>query len=314
MIATLTLSAIGLAVSTIALVHAKVKISSVLVHHATHGKLLKNRTANRLVAEAFSTLALTAPFDEYKRIHMIHHTKGTFAGHNDEEARFLHGLGFRPGVKHELLWHLFWATLVSPRFHAKVTMGRLRDNFIQGHPVRNGAAWATWTAIIAAAACAQMLPGLFLGVVLPLVIGGNIGSFLELVSRHRWMIATPMDLRRQFELSHGRFPVAMPPETDAEPRRWMAWTARIAAATLVRLTVVPSDLAWHISHHTGLRPKAGMDVPPWSDATLAYSDAIHQDAELAAQSHTSILAAVDAWFSALAKEAPSQPRAMSREP
>lgn len=306
MIATLTLSAIGLAVATVAFVHAKVKISSVLVHHATHGKLLKNRTANRLVAEAFSILALTTPFDEYRRIHVVHHAKGTFAGHDDEEARFLHGLGFQPGMKREQLWRRFWATLVSPRFHARATLGRLKDNFIHGRPARIGVAWATWGAIIAVAAGAQMLPGLFLGVMLPLMIGGNIGSFLELVSRHRWMIDTPMDLRRQFELSHGRFPAAMPPEAGASGRQWMGWMGRIAAATLARLTVVPSDLAWHISHHTGMRAKEGMQVPAWSDAALAYSDAIRQDAELTAQSHITILGAVDAWFAALEKEAPAR--------
>lgn len=301
MSATLALSALGLLVASIGVVHAKVKISSVLVHHATHGKGLKDAKANRLMAEALSVIALTTPFDEYKRVHNIHHGK-RFAGMEDEEALFLNGLGFRPGVPREQLWKIFWKTLFSPRFHFALTKARLAANFTQATAWHNAAAWGVWGAAVAAATAAGVLPGFIVGFLVPLMVGGNIGSFLELASRHRWMVTPDVEKRRQFELSHGRFTAPEPPAEGASIGAWMAWGVRVAGATVARLTVVPTDLNWHIAHHIGLKRPEGMTTPAWSDAALAHSFDIHADAALAGQSHASILAAIDAWFSALEKE------------
>jgi len=303
MSAAVALSAIGLAASAVALVHAKVKISAVLVHHATHGKGLEDRRGNRLMAEALSAIALTMPFEEYKRVHEIHHRTSTFAGMCDEEAVFLYGLGFRRGSKREDLWKTFWATMFSPRFHATQSVARLGANFVQGSPLRVAGVWGLWASLLAAAVGADVLPGLVLGVVAPVMVGGNIGSFLELVSRHRWMVSAEPGRPRQLDLSHGRFTAPMPPDAGSA-WEWAKWGFRVAVSTLARLTVVPTDLGWHIAHHAGLKRPQWMKTPAWTDAASAYSWHLYRDQSLAYQSYPSILAAADAWFTALEMEAP----------
>lgn len=300
------LSILGAIVAAIALVHVKVKVSSVLVHHATHGKGLKNPLGNRVIAEAMSILVLSTPFAEYKRVHDKHHPISSFASMRDEEAYYLYKLGFQPGTPHAHLWRVFWRTLWSPCFHIHMIMQRLHLNFgYNGSLWRRVITWGFWLSVVASAAYASVLPGLLVGVLLPLLVGGNIASFLELASRHRWLVTPPAGARRQFALSHGRFLAPMPPKSK-NLMIWVRWLQLVLMAVIARLTVVPTDLVWHIAHHIGLQP-ALRDQPAWTDAASAYSALFWLDQGLKVQAHNSILGAIDAWFIALAAEAPIQP-------
>jgi hypothetical protein len=299
---TFVLSVLGQTIGTIGLVHAKVKISSVLVHYATHGKGLKQPMLSRALAEAMSIFVLSTPFKEYKRVHDGHHRNSSFASMADEEARYLFDLGFRPGTPQADLWRTFWQTLWSPSFHAKAISVRLRQNFVREPLARAFAAWAFWLAVLSGTAYAGWLPALLLGVLVPIFIGGNIGSFLELVSRHRWLVTPEKGVRRQFALSHGRFLAPIPPARGAGARVWMRWMMDVIASAMGRLMVVPGDLNWHIAHHIGLAPAVRHAQPPWTDAASAYSAQYWSDEHLRTQSHESILQAVGSWFGALEAE------------
>lgn len=301
---TFALSIVGLAAGAVGLIHAKVKISSVLVHHATHGKGLQQPTANRMLAEGMSILVVSTPFKEYKRVHDGHHRNSSFASVTDEEALYLFDLGFRPGRSQAELWRTFWRTLRSPRFHARAISTRLRQNFAQGPLARLVAAWMFWAAVLSGAAMFGWLWPLMLGVLVPIFIGGNIGSFLELASRHRWLVTPKAGARRQFALSHGRFLTPKPPEKDASVWAYVCWWLDVLVASMSRLMVIPGDLNWHIAHHIGLLPAMPHRPPPWTDAASAYSMQFWDDAQLKSQSHGSILQAVGAWFVALEAETP----------
>lgn len=302
MMTNFALSAIGLAVGTIGLVHAKVKISSVLVHHATHGKGFKRPKINRILAETMSILVLSTPFKEYKRVHDGHHRNSTFASIEDEEARYLFDLGFQPGTPQAELWRTFYRTLWSPRFHAASILTRLRQNFVRGPLARAVAAWAFWITVLSAATWSGWLLSLLLGVLVPILVGGNIGSFLELASRHRWLVTPESGARRQFALSHGRLLVPRALEEGAGTRARMRWLMDVFVALMSRLMVVPGDLNWHIAHHIGLIPAVKHKQPPWTDAASAYSKQFWDDEQVRSQSYGSILQAVGAWFAALEVE------------
>jgi hypothetical protein len=311
----LILHLLGWLAAVLLFAHIKVKASAVLIHHATHRQLLHPRwmsdaarlRLNRGVAEFIGILSLSAPFDIYKKGednqggHDAHHAYKSFATLRDDEARGLYALGFRPGTSRADLWRLFWRTLFSPGFHAREAARRIKANVGAGGWQRRWTAGAIWVSMTAAAAVAQVLPGFLLGCVLPLLAAGNVASFLELVSRHRWLVDTVDPRRRHHELSHGRFQGAMPPDEGAL-LAWLGWVACMVMALVGRITVVPGDLAWHIAHHIGLERLETQGPPAWVDAASSYSALFWRDEALSSQSHATLASAIDAWFVALEQQ------------
>jgi fatty acid desaturase len=289
--------------------HVKVFASSVLLHHATHGELHRDPRWNRLLGEIAGILTLSLPFADYRRIHLGgHHRPDSFADpRTDVEARFLHDEGFRAGVPARRLWRRFLLKQVSPWFHARMAFVRLQANFATGPAGRRLAAVLVWFGAGSIAAATGWLPGFVLGVLAPLLVAGNLGAFWELCSRHRWAIATAsMGENRQFELSHNRLPLPAWSE-GMSAQGTLRFAGSIAARLLSRLAVVPGDLVHHLEHHLGLDRRTRDHGPLWSDTTAAYAERLRTDARLAAQSFTSVSAAIDAWFRALERE-PVRPR------
>jgi len=284
----------------------KVRGSSVLLHHATHGLGFANKRLNRLAGEWAGIVTLSgAGFDEYRRVHSRHHAHASFAQRGlDEEAEGLFELGFQPGRSQRTLWRTFWLTQVNPVWHAQQSWARLRSNFFDGPVLRRVAAWALWGGAGTSAAAAGWLPGFLGGVVAPLLLVGNIASYWELTSRHIWMVTSAHEGRaRQLDLSHGRLMVPMPP-AHWGLKSTFNFIASVAAKAVARWAVVPADLAFHFAHHAGWDRRPHGAPPAWADAALAYSDQLRADPEIATQIHTSLRAALGAWFARLEKEAP----------
>ena len=296
----------ALAASGVLMSHLKAKASSGLLHHATHGRLFSNRRLNRMAGELTGLLTLSLGFDEYRRVHALHHGFKTFAQPGaDEEADWLISQGFTPGRSQRELWRSFWTKPLSPLWHARQAWSRLKSNFFAGPLPRRVAAWTIWGGASAVAAATGWFPG-FLGAVGMLMVGGSIGSYLELVSRHVWGVTPPSTGRaRQLELSHWRLPS---PEV---PQRWsLRSTTRFAGNVLLkamwRLAVTPLDLPHHPAHHLAWDAQAFSQGPAWADAALAFSDRLRADPELLAHVHGDLLGAVGAWFRAL-EQAPRMP-------
>jgi fatty acid desaturase len=293
----------ALAASSVMLAAMKVRGSAVLLHHATHGRLYSNRTFNRWAGEAAGIISLSIGFDEYRRIHSLHHAYPTFAqSWGDEEAAGLLARGFAPGRTKKALTWLFLVTPIDPVWHLQEAVARLKANFIDGPPMRRATAWGLWGGLGLAAAAGNCLPGFF-GAMGLLLMAGSVGSYLELVSRHRWNVTTASTGRpRQLELSHWRLP------TPTIPDKWTPFSAlcfvgSVAAMALWRFVVVPVDLTHHAGHHmgwdAGLRP--GHIPPPWTDAALAYSDRLRADPSLRRHIYGSQCETVTAVFDALEK-------------
>ena len=301
--------AASLATGALTLAAAKVRGSSVYLHHATHGRLYADRRLNRWFGELAGVLTLSIGFDEYRRIHSLHHGYRTFAqARTDEEAASLHARGFLPGRSRRALKRLFLWTPFDPMWHARQAWTRLKANFAAGPAARVALSWAVWGGLGALAVTGNCLPGL-LGAMGVLLVAGSVGSYLELISRHRWNIDPPSTGKeRQFELSHWRLP------TPTVPDRWTLTSAlRFAGSVLLkslwRYVVVPGDLAHHAAHHLGWDAGAPTDgaPPKWTDAAVSYSDLLRADAQWHPHVFGSLLQAVDAGLDSLAAEQPSVP-------
>jgi fatty acid desaturase len=284
--------------------HAKVAGSAVIVHHATHARLNRNAGLNRWIAEAVSIVTLGIGFDEYRRVHGRHHGSRTFARPGpDEEAQALVVLGFAPGEPEAVLWRRFWLTPLNPLWHLRSSWARLRANFISRPPRRRVAAWVSWGSAVAGAAALGVVPGLA-GAVATMLVAGNIGSYLEQVSRHSWAVPTESEgLARQLELANWRLPSPHP------PARWtLGSTLRFAGSVflkaLTRISVCCGDLTHHAAHHLGWDARVPGHDPAWADTAQAYSERLRADPALHAHVHGSLLGAVGAWFRALAKAPP----------
>jgi hypothetical protein len=200
-------------------------------------------------------------------------------------------------------------------------------NFASGPAWRRVFVWAFWGGIVTFATAAGLLGAFLIGVMVPLLIGGNHGSLVELVSRHRWMITPKSDGRhRQDELSHGRFPAPEIPPQGSPWMAYMSWIGSIFVAIITRL-VVPADLAWHHAHHDGVKPdKARLaqslwsklpvwrgakesvlkanprPTPAWCDAATAFSYSLEGENAAASRNYPSIAQTIDQWFGDLAAE------------
>lgn len=290
------LSAIAaLAIGGVLMSHVKGKGSSVLLHHATHGRLHPNRRHNHLLGQSVAIACLSMSFESYRAIHGRHHAFPSFAQAGlDSEADELVAEGFRPGHSERELWRLFWTRPFSPSWHVRHSWARMRANFLSGSWRRLLAAWGVWGGAAGAAAATGTLPA-YSGVLLTLLVAGNVGSYLELTSRHVWAITPPETGKaRQLALSRWRLP------SPTVPLRWTArsttqFAGDVLLKTLLRFSVLQADLSHHAAHHLAW-DAGGTDAPVWTDAAQSFSDRLRADRELWPYVYGSLLDAVAAWF------------------
>lgn len=286
-------------VAVILAARLRVAGASVLVHHL--GSHNKANPRHWRLAQWVSIATLTVHAGGYRAGHEPHHRE-PFATLADPDAALLHRLRFRPGTPYYLLWLRFWWTLVSPLFHAQLSLARLRGVFTQGPVKRRLAAWAFWVSLLVATGVAGVLKGVLLYFVL-LLLAGNVSALLELVSEHIWFAEPSLDSReRHARLSHGRHLGVMPPEGHQRinPAAWALWLARTGFAAVLRFCVLPGDLPWHHAHHTGMPPTHRGHRPYWANAAHQYSQIFWQDRGQQRQAVATLGQAIGRWFHALA--------------
>lgn len=293
--------------------HLKVKGSSVLVHFGGHKMGLDDAHANRIAAELVGVLTLNISVDAYDAEHRMHHSLKTFARAGaDPDATLLYDIGLRPGLPVPRLWRRLGLQLVSPVFHAQRSAARLHGVFASGPAWRIATAWAFWSALLATAAMLSLLLPALLGFVLPLLVFGNIGSLLELVSEHRFNIARHEGQERQAMLSHARLLGVPPPAASFwhAPLAWAGWTVKMLAATAVRVGVLPGDLSHHDAHHIGIRPALRLMRHGWMNAAYEYSPSLWDASGGRVRRVSSLREAIGEAFEALAVEQATKPDAV----
>lgn len=247
-------------------------IKSNIVHQCSHNRMLPSRRLSRLLAEALGVLVLAPPVDVYRRSHLgYHHKRELIASLGDEDVHFIQWLGFYPGMSADEAWQNFRRALTSPGVHCRLLGRRMRENFLQGHPLRRAATWLWWTMVAAATVASGRAEVVTLGYLVPITVLYQIGMITYVVSEHMHFGHPAGDKSRDWHalMSHARFVgVPLPPAGLPILSRIKAYARfgfGMVGALAVRVMVLPGELATHSAHHW----QASAD---WTCAPYAYRD------------------------------------------
>lgn len=253
-------------------------IQTGLVHHASHGTLLKRPFWNDLAGEFFSLLIWIQPMALYRRAHGPHHSKT--ATKDDADLMFIVEVGgLRPGLSLPEYWRRFWRTMFSPRFHAAYWRARLRANFVEATLPRRVAAIVGVGVLLALGGLTGGYAELGVAYLLPVGLLAQMAAWANLMGLHHWVreprdVTNPASARETLgALTSGRFFGEPAPEASLRGvpafRAWARWIARMLTVHLfARLAVVPGDLPSHDWHHWFPKTR------DWARAAYARRDAI----------------------------------------
>jgi len=247
-------------------------IKSNIIHQCSHNHLLPSRLLSRLLAEALGVLVLAPPVDVYGRSHLgYHHKVGLIASLDDEDVHFIQWLGFYPGMSTDEAWRNFRRVLTSPGVHCRLLGRRMKENFLQGHPLRRAATWLWWMTVAGTTAATGRADLVTMGYLLPITVLYQIGMMTYVVSEHMHFCHPVGEQTRDWHglMSHARFVgVPLPPAGLPIVSRIKAYARfgiGMLGALAVRVIVIPGELATHSAHHW----RASAD---WTCAPYAYRD------------------------------------------
>lgn len=230
----------------------------VIFHHCSHGTVFRSREQNRRVGRLVSAFLLFTRFEDYQRDHMMHHSANKLLTDEDEFTDFIFGVcGLEPGVEKRELWRRILVNLVSPVFHARFTLRRIRAAAFGPDRAHNWMARAGLAApLVLAAATGGWVPVL-VAWFLPLTVLLQIATVFRILCEHRFPDVALIQARgKAFVCAStvGVFPGAMPPAATADSLRgalaWTGWWARmLTGALFARVFVLVGDAPCHDFHH-----------------------------------------------------------------
>ena len=258
----------------------------VIFHHCSHGTVFKRRDPDKrdlniLVGRLISALLLFKHFDRYKHGHMLHHSNNKLLTEEDEFADFVFNTcRLEAGTPHEVLRRRVLLSLVSPRFHARFLVRRLRAAWLSHDRTHNLIGLGTWAALAAAALVSGQVPAFLVALVLPVTVLLQVATVGRILCEHCFPDVELISSRGKDFTSHataGVFPGAPPPAAKASSARglalWLGWWANmLTVQLLVRVFVMVGDAPCHDYHHR----------KPASRRWTSYIQARQQDVEAAA--------------------------------
>jgi len=230
----------------------------VIFHHCAHGTVFRTRDRNRRVGRAISAVLLFKHFDLYQHEHMLHHSVKRLLTPEDEFAQFIFDLcGLEPGLAKGELWRRVVINIVSPLFHGRFLMRRLKASLGSHDRAHNLLGIAIWLTLSLAAARAGVFGPFLVLWVLPVTVLLQIATIFRILCEHRFPDAALIDARDKLFVcmaTTGVFPGSAPPAEDDPPELrlagWVAWWAEmLTLQVFVRLFVLVGDAPCHDYHH-----------------------------------------------------------------
>ncbi len=230
----------------------------VVFHHCSHGTVFKSRDTNILIGRLISALLLFKHFDIYKAEHMLHHNHKKLLTEEDEFADFVFGMcGLEPALSKRELWRRVLTNLVSPAFHGRFLVRRVRAAWFSHDRKHNTIGIAFWAALAGTAAATGHFTAFMVAWVLPVTVLLQIATVFRILCEHRFPDPEMILSRGKDFAAHataGVFPGSAPPAIafrSAEGvAQWLAWWADMLTVQLfVRLFVLVGDAPCHDFHH-----------------------------------------------------------------
>ena len=233
-------------------------LQATIGHHLVHENFSKrlSRRQHRILYQLISTVLWFQGFVDYLVDHLKKHHKDP-TGPEDPDQVFLDQLGFRAGMRVDELWrHLQW-TVVSPVFHGRFLLARIRANFVEPGPARRAGSLLWLAALVGAVTWAHVwLPFLVVWVV-PLTVLYHVSALVQFLSEHAWYSVRAAGTKKSEHLAGltvGRFCGDPAPQIRERTVRWFLawsrWWVRLVCIHLpVRIAVLVGDLPDHDWHH-----------------------------------------------------------------
>ncbi|KAA2211431.1 fatty acid desaturase [Teichococcus oryzae] len=230
----------------------------VIFHHCSHGTVFRSRERNRQVGRMVSAFLMFTRFENYQHDHMLHHSANKLLTEEDEFTGFVFGVcRLEPGVPKRELWRRILLNLVSPAFHARFLMRRIKASMFSGDRRHDWMARAGLAAPLALAALTGAWLPVLVAWFLPLTVLLQVATVFRILCEHRFPDVEIIRARGKAFVcasTTGVFPGAMPPARSARSLggvlAWAGWWATmLTGALFARVFVLVGDAPCHDFHH-----------------------------------------------------------------
>ena len=237
----------------------------VVFHHCAHGSVFGDWRTNRGFGRLISAILLFKHFDAYRREHHLHHNARKLFTDEDEFADFVLDMcRLEPGLaRSELRRRVILNVALSPLFHARFLLRRIRAAWCSPDPVHNVVGMAVWAAAIAACLAFGVIAEFLILWVLPVTVLLQLATVGRILCEHRFPEPALIAARgKEFvcRSTNGVFPGVAPPLASAGSLRgllaWTLWWGNMLTVQLfARVFVLVGDAPCHDFHHR--RPTSG---------------------------------------------------------
>jgi fatty acid desaturase len=238
--------------------HGMRNLRMMVFHQCAHRNMWARRAPDALVGRVIAGLLMVQHFERYSVEHVSdHHARHHMTLRDPTVQAFLVSLELAPGMTRRQMWRRLTAKLVSPRFHARFLVARVRSYF---HDANGWERAAVLTGVAVAAGLATWLHGwLFLLVawVLPLTLFYQVSNTLRLCVKHTFPPpSVTKRLGKEYfgSLTNAIFLGERPPLGRASTLRgfldWTRWWLRMLLVHFpARYLVLTGDTVCHDFHH-----------------------------------------------------------------
>lgn len=235
------------------------KLALTVRHQCVHHQFTGIKTLDIFLAELATSVLCSQDAISYKTDHArLHHRLNLLGTLEDPHVKTLHKYGFIPGLSKAVLWRHLLLTLVSPVFHYRYTLDRIKYNFIKPHWWRIALSILFWVCFLTLLALSQHpIMNFILAYAIPIVIFYNISAILEILSEHPltiWM--SEVEVSDKSAYSYKAWAIMCGSKIPEKGLRgftqyasWTVWFVRMLGHLLVRCTVLCGDLSAHDLHH-----------------------------------------------------------------
>jgi len=243
----------------------------VIEHSCTHNNCGSTPLINRIIGETISILLWTTTYDGFQKGHQVHHNSTRKA--EDPDAQFLVTTGFVPDLSAQDFWRLFFAKLVSPLFHFRYLVERMKSNLYSGK-VRGLLSLIFTLLLLTFVSMSDIWWEWIILWLVPSTVLFQMSSLVNYISEHRWPESESDYQLTRSQLSYGRFCGERVPSEQPWSfsclKQWVVWWLRLILVHVpYRTAVLVGDLPQHDLHHR----RAGSD---WSNAAYVRRDDIHR--------------------------------------
>lgn len=230
-----------------------------IIHSCSHVNCFKNSKVDFLLGEISSIILVIRAFITYAPDHLIHHKIKQHLTLDDETVRFLFSwVGLRPG------WPKSWNkrrlifSMMSPLFHLKFFLGRVKACFWSPSLIHNTFAIVFWLLILTYISANDLWLTFLVGWLFPMTILYQISTTLRLTLEHLFPETSVMQLRDLIFVCRataniycGEMPPAKTGVFWADQLALRTWDIKMFFVHFLfeRLFILVADTPNHALHH-----------------------------------------------------------------